>query len=495
MSGGGRSLKSWGLFALAAGLAVVGLLALGDEADRSADFQKYSSLRAEPDGLLALHELARRMGRPVERSKTRLYALPADGLAVLAQPHGAVDRAGMRALLKIKDYDKKEIAALRTWVESGGTLLIAASAESELHEAFSLKVQSFPEREGDGLSAEPRALVPLVSGGDALSLKRRVGLKDSSGEWLFLHGFGGGGPPCSAVRFLGAGRVIALADPHPISNGGLAAPGNAGFVGALLRSGAGPVVFDEFRHGLQEELGLFSYARRISLDLVFFQLLVAFGVVWWSVSARTGRVRAPRSPAGIESREFLTAMANIYDKARLQGHALRWFERRLVLVLRHITGFEQARRVEDFEAEAVAKKLRELGVKNYQGFGAYLDFRAAVLGRTATTAEGRPDWDRLRGLSDRELLALSRLSVQLEREWTAAGGLYTGARLLQDAGFEDRGPPTSGPEVEANKDEAAAEAEDEAAAEAEDAAARSPEEEANRGEAVRGEPAGEVDQG
>ncbi|MDF1662249.1 MAG: DUF4350 domain-containing protein [Planctomycetota bacterium] len=429
------SKESWFVFFLILVLSVGGLSYLDEEAKRGTMFERYSSLRAEPDGTLGFYELSKALGKDTQRWKKPLFDLPEKATVIVVQPitnWGALSGLGLGTL---ETYSKKEIIALQRWVEQGGQLVIFASAQNQLYDKFNLNTDTVPKNENeDRAIATPVSFLPVTAQAKTIELESRLRLTPANDDWIPLYASKNG--LVAAVCPVKKGSVTAIGDPFLVSNSGINKADNAVFLGSLIRQSSGPIIFDEARHGLVEQQNLMSYLRRYNLHLVFFQALIIYALIWWASSARSGRIRAPHSSQHIESREFLSALANIYGKARLQGYALHWFEQRLVLALRHIFHDSELRSVDDADIEQVSLRLREIGVSNFRGFEAYMTFRKALLSRSKSkifAEDGQVLWDNIKNLPEKEFVALAQLAIQLEGQWLGHGGIQSGDKLLLDA--------------------------------------------------------------
>jgi hypothetical protein len=459
------STESWFVFALVLVFSIGGLLLLEEESQRGTMFERYSSLRAEPDGLLGFYQLCKKRGCQVQRSTRHLIALPEQATVVIVQPPltdfavlGAMKRGGFDTFLD------KELKAIRQWVEGGGRLLVFSSAEDQVLKAFDLGAESIPINEEEvEFIATPVSLLPLTARAQALKIKSGVRLVPQNSDWIPLYTSDKG--LVAAVRPVKKGSVIAVSDPFPITNEGIRESDNAEFLGWIIDSSQGPIIFDELRHGLAEKQNVMNYARKSNLHLVFFQALIIYALVWWASAARSGRIRAPQSTSHIESREFLGALANIFAKASLQGYALHWFEQRLILTLRHLFNDDELASLDGLSEEEVAKRLRDIGVSNYKGFEAYMSYRKALLAKNKKNvfaADGHVLWSRVKTLPEREFVALARLAIKLERDWLSHGGLHSGEKLLQEADRKNKLLLSITPKKDEKKDAANEPAEDSA---------------------------------
>lgn len=411
-----------------------------EEAQRGTMFEKYSSLRAEDDGTMAFSELATRLGRRVERSQEPLVGLPRRALLLCVEPeHNArgatlINTPTPAAPTKPNNsetWTEKELLSILDWVKNGGRLVLISSSASELAVRFGIEIEGATEdRSVTEVKATAQVINRWTRDAKELLLAGRARLNPKDKSWLTLYKSEFG--PVAAVRALGEGRVTVLCDPRPIINSGLAEASNAQFIANILRVDSdGPVIIDELRHGLVANRTLMGYLRRRGLHFVALQLLLTFGVVWWAATGRTGRIRAPRPTSEIESSEYITALANIYEKAGLQRHAVNWYEQRLVLVLNQYLLDQPIERLDALDFELVAERLRSAGVANYQGLRAYVELRNALFARsvggTRLARMFRRD-----AMTDAELVALCRLALELEAEWLARSEHYNEDRLLRD---------------------------------------------------------------
>jgi hypothetical protein len=115
----------------------------------------------------------------------------------------------------------------------------------------------------------------------------------------------------SESRF-GAGRVIFIGAPTPALNGGLDEGGNLDFILALV--GKGPVILDEWSHGIGREDSIMGVIRRFGLLPFLFQVIFVLGLYIWSMRANRPpeRVEPARWPAGIEQ---IATLGHLYGQA------------------------------------------------------------------------------------------------------------------------------------------------------------------------------------
>ncbi len=116
-------------------------------------------------------------------------------------------------------------------------------------------------------------------------------------------------------------RVVWLADPHPITNGGIGEADNATFA-TVLAARNGPVFFDEYHHGYVSGGGLWDRlgdGGRAAVLLAAAALVVAL----LAASRRLGPpVPEPAAPLA-HTTEWLAPLAELFRKAGARADALQ----------------------------------------------------------------------------------------------------------------------------------------------------------------------------
>jgi Domain of unknown function (DUF4350) len=120
-----------------------------------------------------------------------------------------------------------------------------------------------------------------------------------------------------ARRPWGKGEVVVVADSYPFSNEALRFNRSSGFLGWALRPG-GPVVFDEFHHGLSKQPGLAALMRKYRLQGLMASLAVLVLLGIWRQSVVF--VPQARDPVPTESEIALGRAASDGWISLLQGH-------------------------------------------------------------------------------------------------------------------------------------------------------------------------------
>ena len=235
-----------------------------------------SSYATTTAGAAAYAELLAREGHPVLQ-----FRRPLDSVGP--------SRPATLMVLGAERLTAGEGSALRRFASGGGRLVIAG---------------------GDLASTLPRVIVAAPAwtpagpttfvargGGDPLAGVRTV---RTAGEGVFTRdanvgpgaagGLTGAGGRLVAVRRVGAGEIVAVADVSPLQNSLLAEADNARFGLDLAGAGGAPVVFAEALHGYGEASGLAAVPGRWWVAFAIFGLAA---VAW--VLAR-GRRLGPAEP-------------------------------------------------------------------------------------------------------------------------------------------------------------------------------------------------------
>ena len=143
-------------------------------------------------------------------------------------------------------YTTEEAQQLMSWVRGGGILVYASEqGDSELDRALGIT------RVNGVSSAGTETATPVVAGVARVAGAAVVQPLQPSAEQVAVLRTGGGSLS-SFVQRVGAGAVVALADPLVLCNGYLEKDDNGVFLADLLALApdGSPVAFDEYHHGL-----------------------------------------------------------------------------------------------------------------------------------------------------------------------------------------------------------------------------------------------------
>jgi hypothetical protein len=225
-----------------------------------------SSYATGGDGLAALYDLLPSAGHPVERLRTR----PADG---------TLDPSTTLVVLDPQDISRREVRALRRFVERGGRLVAGGTDPSWVTDIFAPAPAPAWQPSG-ARTVLPSAPVPETAGVRSVSTSGAGTWRTSRGT---LPALGAAGRAVLTVSAIGRGRVGLLADSSPLSNALIAEAGNAALASALAGPSGRRVVFAETVHGYGQQRGLAALPDRWKWTLIGLLLAAA---VWVASRAR-----------------------------------------------------------------------------------------------------------------------------------------------------------------------------------------------------------------
>lgn len=302
---------------------------------RSFQEPRHSVRRTDHAGTAAAFRLLRTVGVPVETWEQELDRLSGPGVLL----HFSLPGEG-------EPLDH-ELVALDAWIRGGGTLILVASQSTVATRAFGVQL----ETKGDA-----NRIVAAVSSPDQKTrLSRRVAKLDTGNgngwdwkaappkgedeektdvappipripesDWVALYrtDVGKGASVVAATR--DKGMVIAVNQPHPFTNAGLSDANNAQFLINLasLTPKGGRFWFDQ-RHQRQPDRGLVAYLRGRSLEGPLVYAVLFLGLVFWRTGSRLGPPLPPPLEPRPGSREYVTAMGQLFRSAGLAGDSLQ----------------------------------------------------------------------------------------------------------------------------------------------------------------------------
>ena len=261
------------------------------------DGKPSSAYATAPSGIAAFAELLARRGYqviPVRGSLTE--GLPESGVLVVLDP---------------ETITEEEVAALRTWVEGGGRLVIGGRPALWAEDLLDSPPVWSPAAV---LQAEPLADVPETSlvttvGGEGFGTWENpagslpiLGIEDSPARTL------------AAVTTIGSGRVVLLADTSVLHNRYLSQNDNAVFALNLAGPPSTVVHFAEGVHGYGTATGLAAIPSRWKLTL---GLLVAAALVWMiAVGRRLGPPEAQARDLPPPRRAYVDALTTTLARTK-----------------------------------------------------------------------------------------------------------------------------------------------------------------------------------
>lgn len=311
------SRDSW----LGLGLAFLLILVMTAAAmqQQNAQTTPYLSTSNAPNGTLALKLWLAQLGYPVREETVSDFEPPAGtDILLMLQPLGEVPYG--------------EWKTLNTWVEGGGTLIVAGDSQAARTVFFYYDFnREFLPLAAPPLSAHTPLLVspPQV---DAAKFDALYGLTSERSDYVthIAHQ----GHPIVVSFEQGKGRVILSTTALPFSNDGLKENGNAELALNLVSLAVkrGTVWFDDWHHGQQGStiVGPGAWLRRTPLGHA---LLFILGAIFLALILQgRGFGRPIPLPHEIKRRgplEHVTAVANLNRKAGHRAAVLAHYHQQL----------------------------------------------------------------------------------------------------------------------------------------------------------------------
>jgi hypothetical protein len=199
-------------------------------------------------------------------------------------------------------FTRKEIAALRRFVDSGGILVIG-----------DLEAQATLRAFGDrAVRWEPVGGASLAITGTSLSVRG-----DGFGSWNRSSGapLTGGATHAGAVQVsYGRGSVVALADPSPVTNAWLDRADNAWFAVRIAGGDGRRVMFSEHGHGYGTSSGFAALPARWKTALWFAAFAAVIGA--WAAGKRLGPADVATDTPPPERVRYIYAVASTLARTR-----------------------------------------------------------------------------------------------------------------------------------------------------------------------------------
>ena len=310
------------VLALIIGLNLL-LVSQPDSQETEADGSR-SSYKGSPYGTLAFHELLLARGHRVSRFE---------------QPYTDLDDSSVNTLVIVAPNSEvgmsaEEIAALGTWVSSGGRAII-------VDRFVNLAIDGMTIETGSLIVGDPRPVSasPLTVGVEKLKITEyATAVEDAEG--VAVAHFAAGGGAILIDRTYGEGRLIVLTEPYVIQNNGIQGADNLALALNLIGSTetAGAIAFDEFHHGFGSTSGtgsggLRGYIAGTPVPWIIIQMALLGLVIALTFGRRFGRPVPLKRDRRTSALEFVSSMANIQRLAKASDLAIEniygHFRRRL----------------------------------------------------------------------------------------------------------------------------------------------------------------------
>ncbi|MBK8466243.1 MAG: DUF4350 domain-containing protein [Chloracidobacterium sp.] len=113
----------------------------------------------------------------------------------------------------------------------------------------------------------------------------------------------------------GEGKIVFLADPFIVSNGGIGLVDNAQLTINILAAGNSPIAFDEYHQGYGANNNKFlEFFEGTPVVAIFLQCLLLAGFVFFSQSRRFARAVPEVEPDRFSKLEYVSAMAELQER-------------------------------------------------------------------------------------------------------------------------------------------------------------------------------------
>ncbi len=323
-------------------------------------------------GFRALYEALEKLGYRVERFRRTYHGLPpAEGSVLLSLDPGNL-QAAIQARMNAQTEDPTSL--LRSWVESGGCLIITRPSRRLLsYGGFEISVGSDADNGDSGATGgapEDGTLFPAPSGiphplWEDLprvkaqpfqgTMRTRSPLESFSAEFpalspgqaralgVYLVGENADSielfdsAPASALVAVGDGAlalhyevgegdIICFSSALPFANAALKWTPATEVVTTVLHhfsdGGRRQIYFDEFTHGFYRKSGLLRWARETALFYPLATALMGLFLAGWYGAVRFGPPRPERETPRRAKEEFVLSLGDMYRRGGHYGHAL-----------------------------------------------------------------------------------------------------------------------------------------------------------------------------
>lgn len=113
----------------------------------------------------------------------------------------------------------------------------------------------------------------------------------------------------------GEGKIVFLADPFMVSNGGINLVDNAQLAINILAAGSLPIAFDEYHHGYGANYNKFlEFFEGTPVVAIFLQCVTLVGFIFFSQSRRFARAVPDLEPDRLSKLEYVSAMAELQQR-------------------------------------------------------------------------------------------------------------------------------------------------------------------------------------
>lgn len=293
-------------------IAVYMLLFIESQNKGPSDSLRRTTYSASPSGYKALYLWLSHLGLPVKRLDHSLKSLSKDVMVlIISEPEFG--------------FGTGELAALKRWIDDGGTLIFTEGMPKTLWNQFGLETV-FVERQGRSKKTEKKKIFfqpgPYTEGVMSVELKSMYSFTSDRPGIIFPISDETGG--VIAVIQEGKGRVIGISDPGLFSNIYLKAEDHSRLVLNLLLTHAdrGIIFIDEYHHGYGRATSVFRHFSQSRLFGPMIQVVFVILLLWALFGRRFGPSRSRNRPENHSSMEYINAVAQLHQKATTRVYAI-----------------------------------------------------------------------------------------------------------------------------------------------------------------------------
>ncbi|MBK9214867.1 MAG: DUF4350 domain-containing protein [Chloracidobacterium sp.] len=178
----------------------------------------------------------------------------------------------------------------------------------------------------------------------------------------------------------GSGKIVFVADPYIVSNGGIALADNARLGINLVSVKDGIIAFDEYHHGFGSDRNRFlQFFAGTPIIGIFLQAAFLAGLIFYSRSRRFARPVPEPEPDRLSKLEYVTAMAELQRRTNAYD-----------LAVENIYTDARVRICRTLGLDTMAAKPREIAVALVERIGGKEDEYEATLFKCEEIIRGEP---------------------------------------------------------------------------------------------------------
>jgi hypothetical protein len=290
--------------------------------------ERRTTYSAAAGGYKALYLWLHNLNLPVKRWERRLNDLSAEAsVLVMVEPE--------------LGPSKGELETLKEWVAGGGTLILIGRKPNLfwLNMGFELKPVFVMQHLQDKKEPLRFQAGPYTRGIKVINYNDRAHLSSSRPQGIVHLRSGGSG--LLMVLDEGEGRVIGVSDPSLFSNGSLRDGDHARLALNLLLAhlGNAELLIDEYHHGYGRATSVLEHLLSSKALIPLLQGILILLVLWASEGRRFGPPRPLLQNERSSSLEYVRAMAQLYQRAKVRVLALKaivsWIEEEAKSIMVH----------------------------------------------------------------------------------------------------------------------------------------------------------------